>query len=441
MKHLAWLRNRIDFVIYGIKIGKINPYILIVNLAILAYSLFHQDAIRNEESIVIILFLFFVNIVWQIFSTGQEYYLFTRKTKYYRAGDSKITGSFTLDKRVSDEYERLAAPKIGQVICSRRINSLLRGSTPIQMHPARRKSVMVGKYIRTYKELILPFLNYKWHQAINDNGLFYNENKLCMASEIERNGEAYAVKVCKGSYYDSFLTNNIYNMRMSHQNGLSIEPPFNAENYPIRAFDESLMNNHIGVSTLAVSKDGYAVLLRHNNRSAMFVNKLLPSGSGSVDYSDMKGQSDFRRCITRAAERELREETSIPKKMIVSSRVIGFYRDLNRGGKPEFCCLSLLDGNKYELTEHIRPNNSEQRDDFQFIKLFEQGRFVCDAFEEFDFITSDDCSLSLFMNLYLLRDYCDNCENCDNCDGGNCDGGENCENCENCGHAPGPQVG
>ena len=71
MKHLVWLRNKFDFVIYGVKIGKINPYILIVNIIILAYSLLQQSAVMNGESILIIIFLIFVNIVWQIFSTVQ----------------------------------------------------------------------------------------------------------------------------------------------------------------------------------------------------------------------------------------------------------------------------------------------------------------------------------------------------------------------------------
>lgn len=398
---MVWLRNKMDFVLYGIRIGKINPYSFVINLVILIYSMLEYETILHSGSLLVIAFLVFVNIVWQVISTVNEYYSYVRKTKYYFTNESRIMDHYVLDPTIADEYE-LVADEIGSVIYSRRINAIMTGTMPIRMQLSKRKTVTVDNYIRSHKDILLPFLNYKWHEVNNNDGLFYNEAKLCMASEIALGGDACIVMVNKGSYYDSFLTNNIYNKKMSHQNGFCIQPPFNAMNYPICSLDVSLMNNHIGVSTLAVSEDGYTVLLRHNNRSAMFTDKLQPSGSGSVDYADMKGTSDFRLCITRAAERELREETGIPADTVVVTKVIGFYRDLNRGGKPEFCCLSFLKYNRYDLTEHIRPSKSEQRDDFQLVRLFDQGRLIYKTLSDIEPVIGKECSLSLSMNLFML---------------------------------------
>ncbi len=403
----VWCRNRKDFFLYGIKVGKINPYILIVNLLIFAYSLCNLRTIFDGESLWVIILLLFVNVVWQFVSTIYDCYNYAKRTEYYHTGDSKITTDIVLDDNVRREYKVLSVQGTSLILYSDRINAILRGSDPIQLHISKRKKVKVEKYIKTYRDILLPFLNCKWHEVVNNNGLFYNENKLCMASEIERNEDVYAVMVNKGSYYDSFLTNNIYNLRMSHQNGFDIEPPYNAKNYAIHTFDVSLLNNHIGVSTLAVSKDGFTVMLRHNNRSAMFTDKLLPSGSGSMDYSDMKGQSDLRGCVTCAAERELSEETSIKEEMIVSSEVLGFYRDLNRGGKPEFCCLTRLNCNKYELQETIRPDRLEQQDDFQLVKMFECGKLHYKTMEELNSAIDAECSLSLSMNLEMLYKHCE----------------------------------
>lgn len=69
-----------------------------------------------------------------------------------------------------------------------------------------------------------------------------------------------------------------------------------------------------------------------------------------------------------AAERELREETNLPAGQIGHTEVIGFYRDLGRGGKPEFCCLTRLNASSFEIAE-LEPSCEEQRDDFETYQI------------------------------------------------------------------------
>ena len=58
-------RNNWDFIIYGIKIRKINPYFLIINLFTLVYSFFQYESFFSEKNIVLLLFLIFINIIWK----------------------------------------------------------------------------------------------------------------------------------------------------------------------------------------------------------------------------------------------------------------------------------------------------------------------------------------------------------------------------------------
>ncbi|MCH5175662.1 MAG: hypothetical protein J1F40_07235 [Prevotellaceae bacterium] len=405
------LKNKIDFILYGIKIGKINLIVLIINVFILGYSLSEYKKIMSEKSVFVIILLVFINIIWQIISTIQDYYLYIKQTKYYSTDKSKLAKNFLIDEDINKEYKELYISETGNtIIYSERINSILNSNISIKMKLSKKKQKNIEKYIKTYKDILLPFLNYKWHEIENRKGLFYNEKKLCMASEIVQCENEYIVFVNKSSYYNSYLTNNIYNIRMSHQNGLYIEAPLNSKNYPIRALDVCYMSNHIGVSTIAVSTDGYAIMLRHNNRTAMFTDKLLPTGSGSMDFADMHNNSDLKKCIIKAVERELQEETGILSKstVLINTKILGFYRDLNRGGKPEFCCISHLNCNRFELLEIIQPSILEQREDIKRIQIIENNKLIHRTIDDLlNSLKAEDkeWSLSLYMNFLMLYKY------------------------------------
>lgn len=76
---------------------------------------------------------------------------------------------------------------------------------------------------------------------------------------------------------------------------LGHDPPANIANYPVRRLEKSVMSDHIGISTLAVTTDGYVIILHQNDKALTSTDRLTPSGSGSVDFSDLRPDSDFRR--------------------------------------------------------------------------------------------------------------------------------------------------
>lgn len=380
---------------------------MVINLIILGYTIFQYKQFTEEKNVLILLVLIFINIVWQFISTIQDCYRYLKKTGYYNSLSNKISSDFKLDEEIADKYIMMGIPTLNNtIIYNPSVNNILVNNKAIHSQIAKKKAQNVKKYIKAYCDTTIHFLNWKWHEVKSHNGSFYNEKKLCMASEIEKNTEDdYIVSVNKGCYYNSYLTNSIYNIRMSHQKGFCIEPLLNSRNYPIQDLSASCMSDHIGVSTIAVSSDGYAIILRHNNKTAISSDKLLPSGSGSMDYSDLQKDLNFRMSIIKAAERELCEETHILPDMIQKTQIIGFYRDLNRGGKPEFCCITNLIYNKNNIRETIAPDDSEQRDDFTIVKTYDDNKFNPIAIEKLFHKSPGEFSLALYMNYFMLYQY------------------------------------
>jgi hypothetical protein len=121
---------------------------------------------------------------------------------------------------------------------------------------------------------------------------------------------------------------------------------FMSNNQILLDLSESKCSNHIGVSTLAFTRDGKMVVTVQSASSAQSAGLLAPSGSGSADLEDLQqAGNDFHTFLTRAMERELLEECGLANAGagLVRTRLIGYARLLDRGGKPEFFGVSLLD--------------------------------------------------------------------------------------------------
>ena len=113
----------------------------------------------------------------------------------------------------------------------------------------------------------------------------------------------------------------------------------------IRDLWASRCANHIGVSLLAFTRDGYAVLVRKARHAANVPDRLSASGSGSIDWADYRrlGTLLLETLVLRAMKRELAERTGISPELIADVALIGYARVLFRGGKPQFFGTARLD--------------------------------------------------------------------------------------------------
>lgn len=187
---------------------------------------------------------------------------------------------------------------------------------------------------------------------------------------------------------------------------------------------KSPCSNHIGISTLAITKTGKIRLTKQSEKSAIYPRALAPSGSGSANWSDLRNTGgNFTRFLQKAMERELIEELGLKhlRKPKIQTKVIGFARILNRGGKPEFFGVSFLDvpeeqgkvSNKERVftegfEEIIIPAAKELWDTLSADRSqigAESKQEICQAIDDFIATNQYRLSPSLYLNLRFFKEW------------------------------------
>ncbi|MFL6074036.1 MAG: hypothetical protein ACJ73S_11635 [Mycobacteriales bacterium] len=109
---------------------------------------------------------------------------------------------------------------------------------------------------------------------------------------------------------------------------------------------ESELANVIGVSTIALTTDGRLVLVGQGGLAQSSASLWAPSGSGSMDLRDIRvlksGSRRLRDVVAAAMERELVEESHVTPRDIEWTEVLGYFRWLTKGGKPEYVGVTRL---------------------------------------------------------------------------------------------------
>ncbi len=118
--------------------------------------------------------------------------------------------------------------------------------------------------------------------------------------------------------------------------------------------------NIVGVNSLIFTADGYIVVNRQNAFNDVNSHKLVPSGSGSATARDFKSylrqakSPTLAGFLNLAAEREMSEESHIPADWPRYTRQIGYFRLLNRGGKPDFFAITYIPKNFDEINSNFK---------------------------------------------------------------------------------------
>ena len=407
-------KNLFSYLCFVFSLDRFQLISTIVDISILCWAFFNWKEVAFQPSLLLIFFGVFFNFVWQLFNVyGHFSFLknenpkdpllsMLRKSRDEKKDFSKIPTDMGLLRKKIFPY---TVNTEWGVLENKDITELLRGENGIIPEVSKNKQAVTRMYIKQYKDTLLKFLNHRWHEINYKGGQFTNDTKLCLTSELfptEENG-SYKWRVTKGYYYQGYLTNFIYTQYVGGSH-YKLFPPVNMKTDPIKSLGESDFSDHIGVSTLLYTSDGYIFIFRQAGNAGYNANYFMPTGSGSVDYSDFKNDKDFRDVIIRAAERELAEESSL-KKMIgddlfakqLHTQVIGYYRDMERGGKPEFCCVSKIDRTEEDVIEYIRTNDKEIA-----IKSNKPMLLTDKETWENDFLP--DASLSLKMNYKFLNE-------------------------------------
>jgi hypothetical protein len=101
-------------------------------------------------------------------------------------------------------------------------------------------------------------------------------------------------------------------------------------------------SNHVGVSVLAITADERLVILQQSDEAATYAGLLMPSGSAALDPFDLTAGATLQTVLREATRRIVAEESGVERDEIGETGLIGYMRQLDRGGKPEFFGLCYL---------------------------------------------------------------------------------------------------
>jgi hypothetical protein len=268
----------------------------------------------------------------------------------------------------------------------------------------------IFEFIKKNSAELLPFLKWQYRLSSFYGKMFFNEKKLCLSKDI--NIGTKSVTCHRGTYYDTFLTNIINGKQIISNQDDSIIA--SAEEFiPIKFKDNdgfikditsSVVNNEIGISTIAITSDNYLIIWTQNRVAQSSNGLLVPTGSGSCDWAD-KTSNNFSQVIKNAMKRELWEEsgaTKICKKYneIGETIILGYFRWLAKAGKPEFVGLTKVNSDLISFVEDKK-------------EVFARKEYCINKIDDINDIIGeirkcDNVSVPLHMNLLCLERYYNN---------------------------------
>lgn len=331
----------------------------------------------QEPTVLLVVTGVLINFVWQIFNVYGHFKFLKNENPGLELtsllsteGKDKNFSSIAVDDDLLDSRNAFHYSKdmVNGVLTNEAIDQLLLDpNASIELVFGNNKKEKTDTYISQFRETLLKFLNHKWHDVNCKGGTFTNDKKVCFASELFLDEGKLKWRITKGCYYHGYLTNFIFSKYISGSHYM-LYPPMNmGGKMEIKSLSDSDLSDHIGVSTLLCTEDDWALVFYQSGNASYNAHNCMPSGSGSLDFADYKKGDTLSEMVVKGAERELMEETTMnrfKKRMkiegvTISTRVLSYYRDMERGGKPEFCCISRVNKDCEQMKNFILPDEHE----------------------------------------------------------------------------------
>ncbi|WP_342037158.1 hypothetical protein [Brevibacterium ammoniilyticum] len=238
-----------------------------------------------------------------------------------------------------DLPDRFFSPR-GSIVYDRDLNSSLLNDLEIEIQYRSRYRLP-----RDLKE-IAPYILRRttagsWH---------FNGPCVGMAGDLRTDG-ALVIPFREAGFFDHLCSNELMRWRLRRGEESWDLPQrylYDSERRLIPLASSELANV-IGVSTFALSTDDKVLIVEQTARNHSSQGLLAPSGSGSLEPEDHS--VSLAPFILNGANRELLEETGITDDQIRTSHLIGFGRWLERGAKPEFFAVTLLNDSAANIEE------------------------------------------------------------------------------------------
>ena len=241
--------------------------------------------------------------------------------------------------------ERTSKPKHEAVIVNSKVDEQLAQNKMIQVELRKRYEQGIMKQRSNYWDEMQDYLSLMAEK--HKNRRLFNETKIALASPLDPTTEL--VYLGKTTYFTSLVTNEACTHLIKSERFIFRDLrhlfPLSTED-TLLSLEESRLSNHIGISVLIHTQDRRVVLWRQAESVMQNRGQLVASGSGSLDWSDGERSqwTDLLSIVKYGMAREFCEESQLEKsekpltiqELTKKILVIGYFRWIKRGGKPEF---------------------------------------------------------------------------------------------------------
>lgn len=233
-----------------------------------------------------------------------------------------------------------------------------------------------------------------------------DQTKVRLSKDLLPGGQT--VRLQRTTYSAFMVTNRLGAYRLveagGHNNDLlhAEDALFRGGRLP--ALMRSDCSNHLGVDILAVTTDGRIPLIRQSPQNQLSAGLLASSGSGSVDWGDLRPGDDLVTFLKRSMLREMREELGLSQLSVTDTpvRVLGYARFSHLGGKPQFLGVAKLDA----IDERVKGIERRYIDNYHDIASDpDRPGELLSALKAFQQRHKKELSFPLFLNLRLLRSW------------------------------------
>lgn len=378
------LRMWTDYFKYRFFLQQAESLRLILGIIIFAASVYllEHDITSNfsdshgENAISVIIILVIVKFIWEAYATQSEVrsYFHIQRSILRNNLSKPIVQPGEKEKEAGFVPIEIPGNRTDLIYASEKLNRYIQ-TTPLLINLSETKSRHIKEYIQVHREILLQYFNHYFFHSLHSNRQFTNDKKLCLSRDIGLNSSHVGCHA--GGYYDSFVTNQVSGTTLiikdkvhttittehifpSHEDG-------NGNRY-LYDVSSSQMNDHLGCSTIGFTSDNYLLIWVQGSQTQFNHDMLIPTGSGSANISDIRGHN-LQKTVVRAMERELMEETQADKSLKNSlnrTLILGFYRWVTRGGKPEFSGITKLPGTADQYNPDSREARTEKSSALKF---------------------------------------------------------------------------
>lgn len=318
------------------------------------------------SSIVILLIKSILNIVTNVSDTNAYFYV-QDDEEYKTKAIEKVKDS------LPSNYKVIGNHNIGHIFYDEEVNNFIMNND-ISLNVSKERYTL-PKDLRS----LLPFV---LKQTLKGKKVFTDDKKVCLQTDIEVGVKFVSVR--QATYYDGQVTSEQSSKRIRSRRDLrfkfnGIDLIYDFDINKVKSLSNNSLANRIGGSTLAITSDNYAVISIQGNINLLNAGKYVVTGSGSMDYKDLKGCKTLQQFLIKGIERELHEESSAGF-AIKETKLIGYGRIIERGTKPEFFGITYLTCSKDELRQQFDNKNKERKiglvDDIIFVPINSLKEFI-----------------------------------------------------------------